>query len=228
MRTTGWRWYGVSIDIDDQVRAEKALRRREQQLREFIDAVPVQIWSVTARGEPAYMNKTMLDYMGVRLEDYDVSAVMADVVRTFHPADQAAILTGMSHSVRTGEPFEMKYRCRRWDGEYRWMQGRAVPLRDGSGRINRWYGVNLDIHDMLTTQEELREREEELSLLVDMAPVLIGRLDANGEPTFFSRRAAEAIGLENSENGSASRSGSRWSSYRPTSRGRPAYRCLAS
>jgi PAS domain-containing protein len=70
----------------------------------------------------------------------------------------------------TGDTFFMKYRLRRADGVYRWMSSRAEPLRDHTGRIVQWYGLCHDIEDLVTAQEALRERERELSLLVDMVP----------------------------------------------------------
>ena len=52
------------IDIDDEVRAQEALRRSERQLQQLIDAVPVCIWSMTPDGKPTYFNKRSSDYFG--------------------------------------------------------------------------------------------------------------------------------------------------------------------
>jgi signal transduction histidine kinase len=57
-------------------------------------------------------------------------------------------------SVASGEPFENEARYRRADGEYRWFLVRAVPLRDGGGKVRRWYGTKTDIED--------RKRAEQL------------------------------------------------------------------
>ena len=48
-------------------------------------------------------------------------------------------------SIATGQPFEMEFRLRGADGVFRWFLTRAMPLRDGEGRIIRWYGTNTDI-----------------------------------------------------------------------------------
>ncbi|MGO8227199.1 PAS domain-containing protein, partial [Rhizobium ruizarguesonis] len=44
------QWYGLCHDIDEQVHAEDAVRRSQQQLQQIIDAVPVRIWSVEPDG----------------------------------------------------------------------------------------------------------------------------------------------------------------------------------
>ena len=45
---------------------------------------------------------------------------------------------------------------RRHDGEYRWFLFRASPLRDESGAIVKWFGVNTDIEDRKQAEAELR------------------------------------------------------------------------
>jgi PAS domain S-box-containing protein len=189
-------WYQVSIDIDDQVRAEEALRNSLRQLRQLVDAVPTQIWSLMPSSQPAYMNKTMLDYMGMKLEDYDPKEGLSGVLRTIHPEDRPSVLAGLLHSLNTGEPFELQWRNRRWDGAYRWTNGRATPLRDESGSIIQWYGVNVDIDDEVRTQEELRERERFLWQLVGTLPAMIDCAAPNGEPIYRSQQLREFLGYE--------------------------------
>ena len=51
-------------------------------------------------------------------------------------------------AVRSGEPNQFEYRLRDYrDGSYRWHLGRALPVRDESGKIVRWYGTSTDIND---------------------------------------------------------------------------------
>lgn len=89
-----------------------------------------------------------------------------------------------------------RYRQRRFDGPHRWVESRAEPLRDESGAIVQWYGVSVDIEDMMMAQETIRGREWELSQLVDMVPSHVWRLTPEGEPTFFNKRMVDFLGLE--------------------------------
>lgn len=192
-RITGW--YGTTIDIHEQKTAEFALRESERQLQQLIDAVPALIWSVTPEGVPSYINKRLMDYVGITLPELiapDASCSLADV----HPDDRAAVERALTDSFRTGDPFAMKYRQHRSDGTYRWTEGRAEPLRGPDGRIVRWYGVCLDIDDLVTAQAALRDRERELSQLVDMVPGHLWRLTPDGEPVFFNKRMADFLGLD--------------------------------
>ncbi|TIM80469.1 MAG: PAS domain S-box protein, partial [Mesorhizobium sp.] len=88
-----------------------------------------------------------------------------------------------------------RFRWREKDGVYRWAECRVEPRRDENGEIAEWYGVSLDIDDEVRAQQALRERERELSQLVDMVPVQIRRLTPQGEPIFFNKRLLDFFGL---------------------------------
>lgn len=189
------QWYGLCHDIDDQVKAEVALRNRERELQQLIDTVPVQIWCVTPGGDPAYINKTMVDYIGLKLGDFDAEGGLPSAIQTIvHPDDRDMLRNALAHSFTTGEPFELKFRNRRSDGSYRWTEGRAEPLRDDAGRIIRWYGANVDIQDSVDTQEALRTSKRQLEQMIDAVPVNILSFDPSGKITYTSKRYLESFG----------------------------------
>lgn len=181
------QWYGVSLDIDEEVRALQALRDRERELSQLVDMVPVQIRRLTPEGEPVFFNKRLIDFFGLDVGDMDKPGMsrLSSVIHTLvHPDDASRLLETVHHSLASGEPFSIKYRMRRFDGAYRWVDGRAEPLRDQSGAIMQWYVISVDIDDEMRAQEALRDRERELSQLVDMVPSLLWRLNPEGAPTF--------------------------------------------
>jgi PAS domain S-box-containing protein len=160
------QWYGLCHDIDDQTRAEAALRRSERQLFQLIDTVPAFIWSASAEGQPSYINKPGMKYAGLTVEEFDVpgrTRLDVAVDTLVHPGDRPAALRIMRDSFAAGEPFALKVRQRRADGAYRWMHVRAEPLRDADGSIVQWYGVCHDIDDEVKAQEELRGAQDKLA-----------------------------------------------------------------
>ena len=133
---------------------EQRIRQTEQELRLVIDTIPALVWSARPDGSIDFGNRRLLDYTGLFLED------VKDWVRTaeWHPAD--AILTEDGRAaLAAGEPFNREARLRRANGEHRWFLLRAVPLRDESGRIVRWYGTTTDIEDRKRAEEALRRSE---------------------------------------------------------------------
>jgi PAS domain S-box-containing protein len=190
------QWYGVSLDIDDEVRAQQALQRSERQLQQLIDTVPAVIWCATPEGIPCYLNKRATNVIGITLTDLlapDGSRSLTFV----HPDDRETYDRALDRSFKTGTSFEGRYRQRRADGTHRWVESRAEPLRDDSGNIVQWYGVTVDVHDMVTTQGALLDRERELSQLVNMVPILLWRLTPDGTTaTFFNKRLFDFFGQE--------------------------------
>jgi PAS domain S-box-containing protein len=193
-------WYGTTIDIQDQKTAEFALRESERRLQQLIDAVPALIWSTTPEGTPAYVNKRFVDVTGANLQDL-TAPDGSPSLSIIHPDDRDAAAQAVARSFKTGVPYLMRHRQRRRGGSYRWTETRAEPLRDGSGAILQWYGVSADIDDLVTAQEALRIREQELSQLVDMVPSHVWRLTPDGEPTFFNKQMADFLGLNVSDMG---------------------------
>ncbi|ELU36745.1 sensor histidine kinase/response regulator, putative [Rhizoctonia solani AG-1 IA] len=82
-----------------------------------------------------------------------------------------------SHALRTGEMYETNYRCRRKDGVYRWMVGRALPMRDRRGRIVKWLGTCTDIHDTVEALAVSRRAQERLQATLNHAAVTLWAID---------------------------------------------------
>jgi PAS domain S-box-containing protein len=190
--------YGICIDIDDRKRADEALRQREQELRRIVDAVPAQVWSIMPDGQTRYINCRLRQHAGIRshLTEAEEPVPFTDVLRSIlHPEDQEEAERALAASLATGTPFAARYRLRRSDGRYQWTEGRAEPLRDPDGQIVQWYGICLDIDDLVRAEVALRENERRLQQIVDTVPAQIWCVSPDGEATYFSRRLREYIGL---------------------------------
>ena len=71
----------------------------------------------------------------------------------FHPDDMAVTGRKWRHSLATGDPYDTEYRCRRHDGQWRWMLGRALPLRNKrTGQIEKWFGTCTDVHEAVAAR----------------------------------------------------------------------------
>src|SRR5881296_173716 len=84
----------------------------------------------------------------------------------FHPEDWARLQDERRQGLSRSVPFEIEWRARRKDGQYRWFLIRYHPLRDEQGRILRWYATGTDIDDR--KRDEERMRNENLALREDI------------------------------------------------------------
>lgn len=185
-------WFAISIDIDDEVRAQAALRDRERELSQLVDALPVHIWSWTPAGELAYVNKRSLEDLGLSGANFEDSTRVAQEL--VHPEDAPKVLRASANSLRSGDPFMMRYR-RRWkDGSYRWMEARAQPLRDRDGAIVQWYQVSIDIDDQVQAEEALKTSKRQLEQMIDTLPINILSFAPSRRMTYTSRRYLDNVG----------------------------------
>jgi C4-dicarboxylate-specific signal transduction histidine kinase len=80
-----------------------------------------------------------------------------------HPDDLPRLVELFTKSIAAGVPFETEARVRRFDGEYRWFETRAVPIRDDSGRVTCWYNLLTDIEDRTHALARLQQMQSDFA-----------------------------------------------------------------
>ncbi|MEI6950819.1 PAS domain-containing protein [Paraflavisolibacter sp. H34] len=152
----------VAIDVTDQVVARKKVEESHKEFQFAMDFLPQIFWLTWPDGFHYYYNQQWYDYTGLPYNKAKGEGWHA----LFHPDDQDRAWKLWQHSLATGAPYEIEYRLRRHDGQYHWFLARALPLRDETGAITKWFGTCTDIHDQITFTEQLEtmvaERTKEL------------------------------------------------------------------
>jgi PAS domain S-box-containing protein len=146
------RWYDLLTDIEDRKRAEHASRSA-------IDAIAGLVAILAPNGEVETVNRPLLDYFGRSLEELKNWGT-SDAV---HPEDLPRVLELNTRGLASGLPFNFELRLRRFDGEYRWFDTRVVPIRDDSGRIERWYNLLLDVEDRTRALAQLEQMRSDFA-----------------------------------------------------------------
>ena len=151
------------------------IRASELDLRLILDTIPGFVWTMTATGEVELVNRQMLDYFGARSEE------LKNWSSFLHEDDRARVIVEWTRTIETTEPYQIEHRLRRADGVYRWFQARGLALRDGEGRVTRWYNLLTDIDDGKRAVEVLRTSEQNLRLIVDSIPGFVITATPSGE-----------------------------------------------
>jgi PAS domain S-box-containing protein len=164
---------GTTMDVTEQVQTRaalenalqeikqrnEALRAREHNLDLIINTIPALVWSARPDGSAEFFNQHYLDYVGLSAEEVkDWGWTVA-----LHPDDLNGLAGAWQSIMASGKQGEAEARLRRFDGEYRWFLFRANPLRDDSGNIVKWFGINTDIEDRKRAEEKLRRSEAYLA-----------------------------------------------------------------
>lgn len=146
------------LETTGTVRARQELEDENSLLKRGLNHLPQMVWSTLADGYPEFHNSRWCEFTGFAQGRADWE-MWRDVV---HPDDRDRVWSAWQHSTRTGESFESEYRLKRHDGEHRWILGRALPERDESGEIIRWYGTCTDIHERVLAQEQIKTLQSKL------------------------------------------------------------------
>jgi PAS domain S-box-containing protein len=158
---------GFIRDISERKQAEETLRASERNLSLIIETIPGLVWCAAVDGELTYLNQRLLDYTGTRADDWAQQGWKT----LLHPEDAEPTAQAWSGAVATGQPFEAQCRIRRSDGVYRWFQALGQAARDSAGKVNRWYGLLIDIDERNQMEEALRNSQARLSRAIRTATV---------------------------------------------------------
>jgi PAS domain S-box-containing protein len=132
-------------------RAETQLRESEERFRRVANTAPVMIWTSGTDRKRDYLNKPWLDFTGRPIE-----AELGDGwAGGLHPEDSGRCLRTYIESFDRRESFELQYRLRRHDGEYRWVLDKGVPRFDTNGTFAGYIGSCIDITERKLAEEGL-------------------------------------------------------------------------
>ncbi|MES3099882.1 sensor histidine kinase [Sphingomonas faeni] len=166
-----------------EAEARRTLEASDLKFRTLADTMPQMVWSTLPDGFHDYFNARWYEFTGTPVGTTDGEG-WNDV---FHPDDQDRAWAIWRQSLDTGEPYNIEYRLRHFDGTYRWVLGRALPVRDESGAIQRWFGTCTDIHEQKLAYEEREIISQELSHRIkNIFAVIAGLIafSARGKPEF--------------------------------------------
>jgi PAS domain S-box-containing protein len=161
------RWFGSSTDIDDQKRAEAALRQRTDELRrsEFYLAEGQRLahigsWSFTADGMREYWSAEWFDILG-----WDPARGVPPIpewLQIVHPDDREYVRSVIERMIEKGEGCDEKYRILHPKRGVRWIRGVGMPVFE-NGVLTRFAGTSMDITEEENLTQELRRSREYLA-----------------------------------------------------------------
>lgn len=146
------------IDITRSKQAEELQLVNERIYRAIGETIDFGIWVCAPDGRNIYASDSFLRLVGITQQQCSDFG-WGD---TLHPDDAERTITAWKECVKNEGHWEIEHRFRGMDGQWHHILARGVPIRNDSGAITCWAGINLDI-SRLRQAENDRLRVEELN-----------------------------------------------------------------
>ena len=172
-----------------------SLTTGELRFRVIMDNAPVLVWVSDTQKKCIWFNKPWLEFTG-RTMTQEMGYGWA---KNVHPDDLDRCLTIYTMSFDERTPFEMTYRLRRHDGEYRWLLDKGAPLNEPGNQFAGYIGSCVDITDQKLAEAAVRAKEMQLRLITDHTPAMLAQCSRDLRYTFVNRACAAWLGLEPEE-----------------------------
>jgi two-component system sensor kinase FixL len=180
------RWYGTIEDVHGQREAADALRESEEMHRLTLELMHQIIWTTEADGSGITLSGRYRELTGMSADD--------PAELSIHPDDRDAAGQAWLEAVAAERPYAHECRLRMKGGSYRAFRVRAVPRRDESGRIVRWYGISEDVEDQKAAERARRDVEERYRLAAMATNDAVWDADLVADVTDWSDNAAAILG----------------------------------
>ena len=180
----------VARDITERKQAEKVLRDSEERFRQFAENIGEVFWMTdVSKKEMIYVSPAYEEIWGRTVEELYASP--REWMHAIHVEDRQRI-TDAALTKQVSGKYDEVYRILRPDGAIRWIQDRAFPIQDESGKVYRVVGIAEDITERKQVWDALRENEARKSAIMRVALDAIITIDHSGSIIELNS-AAESI-----------------------------------
>jgi PAS domain S-box-containing protein len=177
-------------ELCERQRMQTILAESEARFRNMADHAPVMIWVSDPTGSCSFLSQSWYEFTG-QTEETGLGEGWLDAV---HPDDRELVKTRFLTTNARQEAFQLDYRLRRHDGEYRWAVDTASPRIGADGQFQGYIGSVLDISDRKRAEAALRESQQRYMSLTEASPVGILCFDATGQCAYVNDRWSEMTG----------------------------------
>jgi len=152
---------GIVVGFRDDTQrqeAERAIRNSEERFRLIASTAPVMIWMTGVNQQLTYVNESWMRLTGLPRE----AALESGWASVVHPDDIERARVTYLNAYQRREPFQMEYRVRRADGEFRWIFVQGVPRHNAEQSFEGYIGSGIDVTDRKEAEQLLSTLSQRL------------------------------------------------------------------
>ena len=134
---------------------------------------------------------------GLDPDEFDPN--LGSAIDAYHAEDREVITAVVQRAIETGEPYDVRLRLIRADGEARLVRTQGTPQRDESGRVTALFGVFQDITEQEASLARARKNEHRYRLLADNMADVLARVKPDGHSNYISPAVEAILGYSRAE-----------------------------
>jgi PAS domain S-box-containing protein len=193
----------VYNDITARKKNEEELREAIHHQKEIARAGNIGLWDWNLETNRVQYSAEWKKQIGY--DDHEITDDYSEWIDRIHPDELEAVLESIQKSIADHrQDHKIEFRFRHKDGSYRWILARASVYQDESGKPIRMLGSHVDITERKEVEEELLQRERQLTELVDnmIDSFIVTNLQGvirfvnNAACIFFGRKKEDLLGNE--------------------------------
>ncbi len=167
----------------------------EQIYRAIGESINYGIWVCAPDGRNIYASDSFLKLVGITREQCSDFG-WGDVL---HPEDKERTIAAWKECVQTGGKWDIEHRYRGVDNKWYYVLARGVPVKNKTGEIIYWAGINLDITELKNVQLSLKDSEDRYKALFESMPIGLAISDTSGKIIYGNNKSRSLLGINRAE-----------------------------
>ena len=181
----------LARDVTERKHSEQQLKTSEEKFRSLIINIPDVVWTTDIEGNTNFISENVEEIYGFTREEIyrNGSKLFLDRI---HPEEKETVENAFSNLFLKGKRFDIEYRIKRKDGEWIWLQDRALKVYEESG-IKYADGIFTDItkrknseQQLMTANQQLDASNQQLSANEQQLRAANQQLEANNQQLIAS------------------------------------------
>jgi PAS domain S-box-containing protein len=177
-------WIGVNLNVQEWKLADFYLAEGQR-------LAHMGSWAFTAAGFD-YWSSELFQIYG--LDPSGKTPTVQEYMNLVHPEDRGFVGQAIQKMLADHRGFDFTKRIVRPDGKIRYIRCVGVPIAHGAA-FRGFVGTGMDVTEQEQLTKALRKSEEELRLILDLAPQLIAVYGPNRERLYANRVLLDYLGF---------------------------------
>lgn len=181
----------VLRDMSEQRRIEEEMRLYKRAIASSSNGIVIS--DVGLPDQPIlYVNPAF-----ERMTGYDLAAAFGRNCRFLQgPDTDPAAIDKMRAAIARGAECQITVRNYNRDGQPFWNYVTLAPVRDRTGQVTHYIGIQTDLTELKSIEAVLEERHEQLDAIFNLSPDGFAALDHDGRVTYVNPAFLRVTGLE--------------------------------